>query len=471
MISPLAFQCDSSVDPEPVTNWSGTHSTNLRVHYPTTTAEVEGLVAEANKNRKKLRPMGSHLSPNGLSFADPNESVISLSLLDNILKIDTSKSTVTCQSGCRVSSVVDALRPHGLTLPQLASIAEQQIGGFISVAAHGTGHKIPTVDDFVDSFTVVTPALGTLTFSRSDVGMNKRMFDLILVGLGLFGVITEVTISCITAHNLLEHTFTLTREAAVQRLPQLLATHKYVRYMWIPYTDTVVVVTNDPFDASASTLPTKMQTVPDVRDKLRPFTEMLLAHPGNGLSEEEVAGLGMGEVRDALLALGPLDVAHVKRVNAVEAEFWKHATGYQYKPSDQLLQFDCGGSQWVQENCFKVTDGEDMRFMTKLLVEIEARNIPAPSPIEQRWSAGSRSRMSPAAGAAGDVFSWVGIIMYEGVARERSELYPYSPCIHSRLVIPLFTPVFAGICRRTTARRGQTSRLGSRARTGRCLRS
>lgn len=68
--------------------------------------------------------------------------------------------------------------------------------------------------------------------------------------------------------------------------------------------------------------------------------------------------------------------------------------------------------------------------MEDLLREIEANKIPAPSPIEQRWSSGSRSSMSPAAAAAagasaeaatvatplgekpGALFSWVGIIMY-----------------------------------------------------------
>jgi hypothetical protein len=46
---------------------------------------------------------------------------------------------------------------------------------------------------------------------------------------------------------------------------------------------------------------------------------------------------------DALLAFNPLDVNHVKRCNQAEAEFWRKNEGYQTKPSDQLLQFDCGG--------------------------------------------------------------------------------------------------------------------------------
>ena len=46
---------------------------------------------------------------------------------------------------------------------------------------------------------------------------------------------------------------------------------------------------------------------------------------------------------DSLLAFDPLDVEHVKRCNQAEADFWKRNEGYQTKPSDKLLQFDCGG--------------------------------------------------------------------------------------------------------------------------------
>lgn len=39
------------------------------------------------------------------------------------------------QCGARVQDVVEALRPHGLTLQNFASIREQQIGGFIQVCS------------------------------------------------------------------------------------------------------------------------------------------------------------------------------------------------------------------------------------------------------------------------------------------------------------------------------------------------
>lgn len=62
--------------------------------------------------------------------------------------------------------VVEALRPHGLTLQNFASIREQAIGGFIQVGAHGTGARIPPVDEQVVAMKLVTPALGTVKLSE-----------------------------------------------------------------------------------------------------------------------------------------------------------------------------------------------------------------------------------------------------------------------------------------------------------------
>jgi L-galactono-1,4-lactone dehydrogenase len=57
--------------------------------------------------------------------------------------------------------------------------------------------------------------------------------------------------------------------------------------------------------------------------------------------------------------------------------------------------------------------GKDLAFVQKLLQLIEKHQLPAPCPIEQRWTARSTSPMSPAYSANPDeVFSWVGVIMY-----------------------------------------------------------
>ena len=51
--------------------------------------------------------------------------------------------------------------------------------------------------------TLVTPALGTLRLSRD---RDPELFKMARVGLGCLGVVAEVTLQCVPAHRLVEHT-------------------------------------------------------------------------------------------------------------------------------------------------------------------------------------------------------------------------------------------------------------------------
>jgi len=414
-----------------VVNWSGTHSIevpNKSYFEPETMQELNEIVSICHKEGQQVRPVGSALSPNAISFQP--KGMISLANLDEIVSIDKENMTVTVQAGARVSQVIDALRPHGLTLPNLASIAEQQMGGFIQIGAHGTGAKIAPVDNYVTSLKMVTPAKGIVELNASD----GEMFHLAKVGLGCMGIVGEITMKCIPAHNLFESTYVLTRAQARRQLKRLLSEHKHVRYMWIPYEDAVVVVTNDPEDEKSEKkikddLLKRQNKQHDSFKPLKDLLQDLSKNSMNPLTDEMLDDKGFGELRDALLSYDPLSGQHVKIVNQAEAQFWKQSKGYQLKPSDQLLQFDCGGQQWVFEVCFPTgtfdkNNNNDLKFMEDLLNKIETESIPAHAPIEQRWSASSSSYMSPAHGTERGLHCWVGIIMYlpSDDEKEREEI-------------------------------------------------
>lgn len=119
------------------------------------------------------------------------------------------------------------------------------------------------------------------------------------------------------------------------------------------------------------------------------------------------------ELRDKLLALDPLNIDHVIKVNQAEADYWRKSEGYRVGWSDEILGFDCGGQQWVSETCFpagtlKNPSMKDLDFIEELKKLIEKEEVPAPAPIEQRWTASSKSLMSPASSSSDeDIFSWV----------------------------------------------------------------
>ena len=141
-----------------------------------------------------------------------------------------------------------------------------------------------------------------------------------------------------------------------------------------------------------------------------PLTSLLTEVDGAQQSENA----SFSTLRGVLLEMNPLDAAHIARVNKAEAKYWRLNQGDRVGDPDEILAFDCGGQQLVHEVVFRVKNpGDDVAFVTRLLERIESSEVPAPAPIEQRWTCGSSAAMSPvSSGRSDDLFSWVGVIMY-----------------------------------------------------------
>lgn len=140
------------------------------------------------------------------------------------------------------------------------------------------------------------------------------------------------------------------------------------------------------------------------------------------LTDEQLSELSFTELRDVLIAVDPLNREHILRINKAEAEYWKCSEGYRTGWSDEILGFDCGGQQWVSEIAFpvgtlKAPDMNDVKYLEDVLKLIRDKGIPAPAPIEQRWSASSRSPFSLASSSSPDtIHSWVRTLHSENSA-------------------------------------------------------
>lgn len=74
----------------------------------------------------------------------------------------------------------------------------------IQVGAHGTGAKLPPIDEQVIAMKLVTPAKGTIEISKEK---DPELFYLARCGLGGLGVVAEVTLQCVERQELVEHTY------------------------------------------------------------------------------------------------------------------------------------------------------------------------------------------------------------------------------------------------------------------------
>ena len=402
-----------------IRNWSGNHVVAPEHFFqPNNLPELEAIVRAAHMAGTGIRPVGEALSPNGLPFR--REGMVSLARMNRVQAIDPELKIVSAQAGALVTDVSAELRRYGLCLPVCPSIASMSLGGYVQAGVHGTGARLPPADATVRSLTLVTPGRGTLRLSRGGTADDPdgTLFRLATVGLGALGVVAEVTLECDHVRWLIESTSVMSRRAAMAAQAELVATKRYVRYMWIPYTDTVVVVTHE--DAQPGIKPTLPIAQAAAKRKVH-FDKLIPAAIAiRGKSSETPADPGALDpmfLRQWLLSSAPLDVNWVARVNHAEAAFWADAVGGRAGWSDELLAFDCGGPQWVAEVAVPAgkvesPNVESTLFIDELLDAIESRGIPAPAPIEQRWTCGSPSAMSPVAGNPGDLFSWVGIVMY-----------------------------------------------------------
>ncbi|XP_075474722.1 L-galactono-1,4-lactone dehydrogenase, mitochondrial-like isoform X1 [Primulina tabacum] len=414
-----------------VSNWSGTHEVQTHTFLqPESLAELESIVKDCNEKKKKIRPVGSGLSPNGIGLT--RAGMVNLALMDGVLDVDKKTRRVRVQAGIRVQQLVDGIKEHGLTLQNFASIREQQIGGIVQVGAHGTGATLPPIDEQVISMKLVTPAKGTIEVSKEK---DPELFYLVRCGLGGLGVVAEVTLQCVERQELFEHTYVSNMKDLKRNHKKLLSENKHLKFLYIPYTDTVVIVTCNPLSKWKGSPKHKLkytqeEAVQHVRDLYRELLKKKVVTNNPEENDVDINELSFTELRDKLLSLDPFNKEHVMKINQAEAEYWTKSVGYRVGWSDEILGFDCGGQQWVSEICFPVgtlkkPNMRDLEYIEQLMQLIERENIPAPAPIEQRWTAGSKSLMSPAySSSEDDIFSWVGIIMYLPTtdARQRKEI-------------------------------------------------
>ena len=169
---------------------------------------------------------------------------------------------------------------------------------------------------------MVTPAHGVITMSNFK---NSDLFRMAKVGLGSLGIVTELTLKCIPRMKLKEVTEVFDRKSIVSRDSlndhyNRLISNRHVRYMWLPYTDTVVSVTSKIDDSSKYSfggLYFSNGTVsPQPNNKMvELLRECLEKYQGNGvhsISKGEdlkvIKNFSVAHLRDLLLEFGPLSV-------------------------------------------------------------------------------------------------------------------------------------------------------------------
>lgn len=165
-------------------NWAGNYTYKAENLYePTTVEQVQELI----KKLDKQKALGSKHCFNDI--ADSPKNQISTKNLNRVLHLDKENKTFTVESGARYGEFSESLHEQGFALHNLASLPHITVAGACATATHGSGVANGNLATAVVSTEFVTPSGDIVNLDRSHPD-----FYAVVVGLGAFGIITQITL-------------------------------------------------------------------------------------------------------------------------------------------------------------------------------------------------------------------------------------------------------------------------------------
>ncbi|MGB7981673.1 MAG: D-arabinono-1,4-lactone oxidase [Candidatus Nanopelagicales bacterium] len=211
-------------------NWAGNVSWQpVQVARPATVSELRDVLAHARSAGATVRPAGSRHSFTPLCATDGIG--LDLGSLRGIRRVEG--DLVTVGAGTALHELNQLLDGIGRALANLGDIDRQTIAGAISTGTHGTGSRFAGLAAQVESFTLVTAAGEELLCSSDS---EPDLFHAALVGLGAFGVVTEIALRTVPAFGLHQVVAPETLAAIMSTLPERMEADHF-EFFWFPLGD------------------------------------------------------------------------------------------------------------------------------------------------------------------------------------------------------------------------------------------
>jgi xylitol oxidase len=170
-----------------LSNWGGNFQFGtINIYYPRSTDEVVNIVKNTQGDIKAVGHRHSFST-----IADSDNVLVSTTHLNQILGLDPTVPSVTIEAGIAYTDLGPFLQVYGLGLPNLPTLAEVSVAGAAQTAAHGSGVTHKVLADQIIALKVVLANGTAVTFTKQN---NPNEIAAMSVGLGAFGIITEVTL-------------------------------------------------------------------------------------------------------------------------------------------------------------------------------------------------------------------------------------------------------------------------------------
>jgi FAD/FMN-containing dehydrogenase len=218
-------------------NYSGTVTVSpVGWESPSTEEEVSKCVASAAASGRRVRVVGAGHSWSAI--AAPEDLALTLDRLSGI--VARGPGWVRVRSGTRLRHLNRALAAGGETLPIVASIAQQTVGGVVATGTHGSSLCHGNLSSLVLGARVVTGDGSVLEIAAAD-----ERLEALRVNLGALGPVTEVTLRTVPDFNLAETIEELRVDQVAVRVEELGRSAEFVKVWWFPHTTHALVIRHD----------------------------------------------------------------------------------------------------------------------------------------------------------------------------------------------------------------------------------
>ncbi|MFN8635896.1 MAG: FAD-binding protein [Chloroflexota bacterium] len=157
----------------------------------TTPDDIKRALDFARSSGLKVSIAGVRHSMGGHAFAR-NAVVLDMTRF-NAIVLDEGRKVVTVQSGATWHDIQNVLHPR-LAVKSMQSTDIFTVGGSISVNAHGMDHQAGSVRSSIRSLRVMLPD-GSV--QRASPTENAELFDLVVGGYGLFGIVLDADLDVV----------------------------------------------------------------------------------------------------------------------------------------------------------------------------------------------------------------------------------------------------------------------------------
>ena len=221
-------------------NWAGNaHSYPAKRVAPASEADL----ITAMGGPKPIRPVGSGHSVTALV---PTEgTLLSLDRLAGLADFDKATLQATVRAGTKLSALGPALAAIGQEMPNLPDINKQTLAGGLATGTHGTGKGVKALHGEVTAMRLVLPSGEVAECSRD---ARSELFHAARVGLGAFGVISEVTLQNRPLSRVKKVVTLVDTEQMLRDWPALAERHRNAEFLVLPFTGKSALITHDTTD-------------------------------------------------------------------------------------------------------------------------------------------------------------------------------------------------------------------------------